>query len=159
MLSFSKTYPPTSESEINDFEQKWNINLPENYKNFLLENNGGRPAEDLTFPIKNDPPLNLGVINFFYGINAGEHNDLDKEMRVHEDRVPKGFVPIAGDPMGNEICLAVSGEHEGEVYFWEHEEEAEDGEEPTMQNMYLVANSFEEFLNNLKPYEEDDSVA
>lgn len=39
----------------------------------------------------------------------------------------------------------------GKVYFWDHEgEEMDDDSPPTWDNVYLIANSFTEFLDNLE---------
>jgi hypothetical protein len=63
--------------------------------------------------------------------------------------VPAGFLPLAVDPGGNLICLVISGTNTGKVYFWDHEEEVEEGQQPGYSNVYLIANSFNEFLNSL----------
>ena len=59
-------------------------------------------------------------------------------------------IPIADDPGGNAICLGMSGNERGKVYFWDHEMEADEGDEPTFENVYLVAESFASFLKSLK---------
>jgi hypothetical protein len=41
-----------------------------------------------------------------------------------------------------------------EILYWDHEEEADEGEEPTYDNVYLIANSFTDFINGL--YEDKD---
>ena len=68
---------------------------------------------------------------------------------VDQVRMPEELVPIAHDPGGNQICIAVAGPKTGAVYFWDHEEEADDDETPGYDNVYLIANSFNEFLNSL----------
>ncbi|WP_412540077.1 hypothetical protein R8Z50_30310 [Longispora sp. K20-0274] len=37
----------------------------------------------------------------------------------------------------------------GEVVFWDHEEEAEEGQPATRTNLYHVSDSFAEFLDDL----------
>jgi hypothetical protein len=32
-----------------------------------------------------------------------------------------GLIPIAHDPGGNMVCLAVTGEKMGKIFFWDHE--------------------------------------
>lgn len=72
-----------------------------------------------------------------------------KNLRSHKDRVPAGFLPIARDPGGNLICLALEGENANKVFFWDHENEYEEGEEVGYKNTNLIASSFEEFLASL----------
>ncbi|WP_411836537.1 SMI1/KNR4 family protein [Peribacillus simplex] len=52
---------------------------------------------------------------------------------------------MANDPGGNEILIGVSGEYQGKIYFWIHDIEPEE----EMGNMFILADSFAEFFNNL----------
>jgi len=59
------------------------------------------------------------------------------------------------DPFGNAICLGVSGNHRGKVYFWDHESEPDpdewDGRVETAGNVQLLADSFAAFVGGLRP--------
>ncbi|MGG1646831.1 SMI1/KNR4 family protein [Peribacillus simplex] len=59
--------------------------------------------------------------------------------------MPEDFISIANDPGGNEILIGVSGEYQGKIYFWIHDIEPEE----EMGNMFILADSFAEFFNNL----------
>lgn len=74
-------------------------------------------------------------------------NSLDKNIKIYEDRLPIGFVPIGCDPGGNVICIGTDEEFTGRIYFWDHEEESEDPDD--MSNVHLIADSFSEFLDQL----------
>ena len=63
--------------------------------------------------------------------------------------------------MGNKFCLAVTGNDRDKVYFWSPEHEAPDPEDYLRQglpipenrlylNMFLVADSFTDFINRLE---------
>lgn len=41
---------------------------------------------------------------------------------------------------------------DGKVHAWDHEEEAADGEPPTMRNVALAADDFETFLTSLRSF-------
>ena len=43
-ISFEYSFEPTNITEIEEFESKDNISLPQDYKRFLLENNGGKQS-------------------------------------------------------------------------------------------------------------------
>lgn len=133
--------------------------LPRDYKNFLLQYNGGKPVPDC---FKFFDSNNGSVVNFFFRINAEKeyrYADLLSAIRELRGRVPRDFIPIASDVFGNIICIAISGKLFGKVYFWDHEFETDDNEEPTMRNMTLIANNFDEFINGLYEYvPEDDST-
>lgn len=63
--------------------------------------------------------------------------------------MPKNLLPIGEDPGGNVVSLSVSGPDKTKVYFCEHEREAEEGDAPNYDNVYFIANSFDDFLDNL----------
>jgi hypothetical protein len=68
---------------------------------------------------------------------------------MYQDRVPNTLLPVARDPGGNLLCLQLSEQDYGKVYFWDHEDEVAEGETPGFDNVYFVAASFDELLNNL----------
>ncbi|MED0932880.1 SMI1/KNR4 family protein [Bacillus mobilis] len=127
--------------DIKQFEQEYNVTLPKQYVDFLLEYNGGFPQES-SFKISDDEGESL--VNKFYGIGDMKSN-LGKVFEVLEGEIPEEFISIANDPAGNEILLGVNGDFQGKVYFWIHDIEPED----EMDNMFILADSFVEFFNNL----------
>ncbi|MFE4243479.1 SMI1/KNR4 family protein [Peribacillus butanolivorans] len=132
--------PKISLQDIKQFEQEYDVTLSKQYVDFLLEYNGGYPQES-SFKISDDEGESL--VNKFYGIGDMKSN-LGKVFEVLEGEIPEDFVSIANDPGGNEILLGVSEEYQGKVYFWIHDIEPEDE-----INMYILADSFAEFFNNL----------
>jgi hypothetical protein len=150
---------PTSLEEINQFEARWSVVLPPEYKQFLLRSNGGMPVLD-AFVIPGFHGRGSSL-NSFYGIHDdAPHHQLERALKTYEDRVPDDLIPIAYDAFGNQICLGWKGERKGKVYFWDHEDELdEDGDFVTdYRNVYLVANSLQEFLDGLMTDEEYDKL-
>jgi len=147
-IQISDSYPPLIKADIAELERKLGISFPFDYKNFLLAHNGGHPTPD-SFSIKGEAEGSKSMIQGFFGIQAGEYDNLFDTMQRYHSRVPANFLPIAYDPGGNLICLSVAGEDMGKVYFWDHEEEAEEGEPPSYDNVYFVADSFNDLLNSL----------
>lgn len=133
--------PKVSLQDIKQFEQDYDITLPNQYVDFLLEYNGGFPQES-NFKISNDGGESL--VNKFYGIGDMKSN-LGKVFEVLEGEIPEDFISIANDPAGNEILLGINGEYQGKLYFWIHDIEPEED----MDNMFILADSFVEFFNNL----------
>jgi hypothetical protein len=62
-----------------------------------------------------------------------------------DGELPEGFISIASDSGGNEICIGTSEKHFGKIYFWMHDLES-DGE---MENMTFLKTSFNDFFDNL----------
>lgn len=140
--------PPLMDSEIIDLENQLAVSLPPDYTAFLREYNGGFPQPNV-FTIKGFSLDNRGVLAFFFGVEQGEPLDLADNKSIFRNRVPPELLPVGADVFGNLICLAVSGPNRGKVYWWFHEEEADEGEPPTYDNIYFVADSFSDLLNNL----------
>lgn len=150
-------YGPTSLEAIANFEARWRVVLPAEYKQFLLDSNGGYPTPNI-FVVQGWYGWGSGL-NFFYGIHEAEKVDrLDWACKVYDQRVPADLLPIAYDAFGNNICLGWKGERKGKVYFWDHEDELdENGDFVTdNRNVYLIANSLQEFLDGLMTHEEAD---
>ena len=102
-----------AEVEIEQLEAMLDARLPDDYRRFLQENNGGS-IEDGQF--------GKLVIEYFYGIH--ERDDVDDIYRVMDalrDEMPVEVIPIAHCAFGDKVCLAVSGPNRGRVYAWEHE--------------------------------------
>ncbi len=158
MIVISESGEPINETELNKTETELGLKFPKSYRQFLLKNNGGRPSLNV-FPIYGDSADTHGLINWFLCIDAKDDNDIVRSMALHAGRYPKNFLQIAEDPGGNAICLSVGGNEYGKVYFWDHENEVAEGEEPGYQNVYLIANSFDEFLNSLQEESVLDSIS
>ena len=156
--------PPLTDQDIAAMERELGVSLPSDYVAFLRKHNGGRP-KPIMFPIYdevyNEEPAagassyKKGVLSFFVGISKDDYNDLLNFAKLSEDRVPPEVLPIGRDVFGNLICLAVAGPNRGKVYWWFHEEEADEGEPPTYNNIYFVADSFTELLNSLTELPEE----
>jgi len=131
--------------EIELLEQRIKRQLPDDYRQFLVSENGGRPA-----PTAFEGPEGDGsVIHFFFTLDASSpyyrmHNELD----MLHDRIPSDLLPIASDDFGNIILLDLGAKSVGAIYFWDHENENMDGD-PWWDNISYIAPSFSTFVENL----------
>jgi hypothetical protein len=146
--------PPLSDVQIATLENQLGVSLPPDYASFLREHNGGAPYPNV-FPISGFDLDHQGTLAYFFGVKPGVPTDLVNNARVFRNRVPPELLPVAAGVFGDLICLAVSGPDRGKVYFWFHEEESDDGEAPTYDNVYFVADSFTELITSLTELEED----
>jgi cell wall assembly regulator SMI1 len=141
--------PQLNENQINDLEKKFNICLPNEYRNFLLKYNGGIPRPSVFNFKDNGGQETNSLVHYFYAIyNESNYDNLEQNyiLYIKEKRIPLNILPIADDPFGNMICISLSGNDCGNVYFWNHEEEVEN---ESYDNLSLIANNFNEFLDNL----------
>jgi cell wall assembly regulator SMI1 len=139
-------------SAIADFEKQFDIRLPQDYKEFLLQNNGGAPEEDWAFDfidIATNTKTGSDIQSFFviYDEETYKDDDLRKSYRIlrENEEVPVGILPIGNDPGGNLICISVSDKNYGEVFFCDHElEDPETG----YIIMSTIADSFSKFIDS-----------
>jgi hypothetical protein len=101
------------------------------------------------FPISDFPDNTLGILNRFLAIAGGPFDDLMEYVRTYRDRILPNLHPIAYDPGGTVICLSLYGPDRGSVYLWLHEYETDEGEQPTYDNVYFLANSLSYLLASL----------
>lgn len=130
--------------DIKDFESSNNLKLPDDYKEFLIEYNGGKPFPNIEPTIKSD-------VQWIYGMVVEPYYaSLFKHLDTFAGRLPSWYFPIANDSGGNLYIMSLYEGNHGLIAFWDHEREAEQGEsDQYFDNLSFVANSFTEFLNNL----------
>lgn len=140
------SFEPLTEDQITSFEQEHSLKLPDEYRDFLKQHNGGRPEPAsfrYTNPNLEDP---TSIVNRLAGINSEHFDTLQKYLIITEGWIHRSLLPIGIDWFGNYICIKLIGEDIGKIYFWHHEEA---GEAVHEKNIYFIANGFNEFLNNL----------
>lgn len=133
-----REYRDASEVDVSHFEMGIGARLPDDYREFLIRHNGGRPTPS-GFSGGGD------VLNFFFGLWQ-KHADLNYETLAHRGLIPNGMIPIACDPGGNLVLLEVARPTRGRVWFWDHEQSGDPD-----KAVSLLANSFTEFVESLVP--------
>ena len=124
---------------LSSIELELGVELPHEYRVFLLQHNGGEPVP---------PYFRIGKggsqLSFFLSVGA-ERAIFDLVSTTHSfrSRIPAELLPVGEDAGGNFVCIGVSGEHRGKVFFWDHEEEREN---PGFHNVGKIAESFSDFL-------------
>jgi len=135
------------ERRLCNFEQRIGARLPEEYRVFLVDHNGGTPVPNHFNTLGESGGSRL---NEFYGLHDGpSYANLEDSYEVYLGRMPASVIPIASDPFGNAICIGISGCEAGKIIFWDHDLEGTEDEQPYFGNITLIANSFNEFLDGL----------
>lgn len=136
------------ELQIQAIEDTLGVTLPKDYRQFLLGCNIGVPEKNQV--------ITAGVttsVHVFFGVSDNRLHDLvKKNQETYFGRLPAGVLAIAACAGGNLICLQLET---GAVFFWDHEEEASP-DEPTYENMEMIAPSFDRFLNAIEPFNPED---
>ena len=145
--------PALTENDLRQLESRLGSDLPGSYREFLLRFNGGRPTPS-HFDVPNWP-VRESLVNDFNGVVPGAYNDLEKDLDLLQDRIPKDLIPIADDPGGNVILLGVGGPYHDHVFFWDHDNEPFDAGESLEEypNVYPIAQDFRSFLMGLRDNE------
>ena len=147
-------YPLPTDALLQEREVAWKVQLPEDYKKFIKNENGLIPSKRY-FHFGN----NEKVIDRFLAILAisGEKAEEDYDIGVvstqlegrivfDEDYVGMQLIPIAALFGGDFVCLNYVKDSENpSICIWYHEESYE--LEPAIE---LVANNFAEFLDMLQ---------
>lgn len=153
MVKFSESGKKLKESKLESFEKKIGLELPLEYKSFLLKHNGGE-CDPCVFDFIENGEESDSSISTFYAIGGIDDDyDLEENIDIYindEKRLPDGLIPIAEDDGGNLVCISCTGDDKGKIYFWNHEEEDEDD---LTANLYFVSNSFNEFVESLRDLE------
>jgi hypothetical protein len=151
-MKFDELNEPLIIDELSYFVKN-NIIIPDVYKKFLIEYNGGRPENSLIYFLENK---NGTILSCIFGFTKDRYCSLRRYNSTYAGRIPRNTLAIADDVGGNVIVMSVSGDDYGKIYFWDHEMEFDQGVEPDYANLTLVADSFDEFINNLKSEDEID---
>ncbi|GAC1414074.1 MAG: SMI1/KNR4 family protein [Gemmatimonadaceae bacterium] len=149
-ITITRSAQSLTEEEIGGAEQKLGRKIPDPYREFLLKFNGGR-AEPSDFVMAlPGGATEIGTVKRFLGIDTPEETfGLAYVLETFKGRMPARLFPVACDPGGNLICISTGGVDEGQVFFWDHDRESEEGEPPTEANIYLIAAHFRAFLEGL----------
>ncbi|ELR64586.1 hypothetical protein C942_02399 [Photobacterium marinum] len=144
--------PKLSEFELDSLEKKLKTRLPKDYRDFLLQFNGGEPQED-TIDFDGDKINISGAsIGYFYGLGTGSE-DIQVCMELIGDIIPDGLIPFADTPEGNYFLISTRSDSENYIYYKDHE--VEDTVDFSEQNNKLpesivkVSSSFSDFINQL----------
>ena len=143
-----KYFPTPTEEMVTKVEQSIGFVFPFDYKQIILSTGGFGFA------------ANFGYIEFISIISNKLENSILEEiipfindgcdlysfLNTYNDyvgRIPRRFVPIASDSLGNRILMNKSGE----CRFWDHDHEGYIG--GNIRRCTFLSDSFEEFLRKL----------
>jgi SMI1 / KNR4 family. len=149
--------------DLIQFEIVLGIKIPEDYAAFLLKNNGGEPIPSC-HDVQNTKGTNIGstiAIRWLYSIGGPENKPkdisevygLEWNYSVYHGRIPTDYLPVGCTGCGDILCISLSEENRGSVWFWDHEAETVP---PSYKNCYKVADSFQALLEGLFEYDHEN---
>jgi hypothetical protein len=142
---------PLLKSELIDIEQSIG-RLPDDYRDFLLQHNGGRSAHDELFFMAGEDETDRFYVTGFSVVDAGFPPPV---IMAELSGQPRRLLTVA-DCEESPFLMALDTPDAGEIYFWEYELEdlwdaEEEGREylPEDSTVTRVASSFTELLDGL----------
>jgi len=143
---------------IHRFEQQIGATLPNDYRTFLLEVNGGRTASShCVFSLRKK---NSTILNSLHSLDdTDDRHDLATRQlypKYPDNDLPPNALQIGFDDGGSSIVLMLSGPHHGEVWYLDAVDPRPEGSNPRVEwfdrrDVVKLANTFREFMDNLKP--------
>ena len=151
-----------TETQIKTLEKRLGCSLPEEYRNFLKQYNGGHPNPDCIQVPGVKWIDNVGVGAFFH--LQPSKPGMDELLYYFEhsrELLPAGHLPIAGS--SDVFTLSLKPKTFGSVFWWNHESDELDDDGNYLESAgYLLAGSFDEFLTRIAllfgDHEEDEAL-
>jgi cell wall assembly regulator SMI1 len=141
-----KQKPGTSEENIESLEKSVGVKLPNDYRRFLTEQNGGRCRE---CTVKLPTGERVVLICFLAEETPLDTESIDFVRTTISDRLPGDLIPIAREPFGNFFVLDLNKNMFGHILFWDHELSPEH-ESPSREACLHVTESFTDFLSSIE---------
>lgn len=139
-VEYVRREPPASWELVDRLEQRIGRPLPASYRDYLRQQDGGRLDN------------NDEAVNTVFGLgDVPDWANMWNKLETYRDRVPPWLLPVANDDCGNLFAVSLREEDLGSVWFWDHEEEADEGEPPSEDNIELKASDWPTFLDTLRP--------
>ncbi len=128
MIKFKNSKPKLTAQDVVDFENEFELKLPDSYKSHILKYNGGFPEDDLYF--KNYP------IDSFRPIKHGNRT-VEQTIESLKFFLPEKALPFCYSTSGY-LYISLIEESYGEIYAIFSDGEPE-----------FLSNSFKEFMEGL----------
>lgn len=139
-----KGFGTVSRAEIDKFQKETGFVMPEDYRIFLEENNGGEPEDDDIYIALEGTDEKI-MLNVLFGIGDEIEKDLNivTWLKEFKGELPPTVIVIGTPEDGGVLLLSVSEKRKG-VYFWDNTFELETSDE--WNCMYKIADTFAEFI-------------
>ena len=139
-MQLTKPGPSLSGHDIVGFEQEIEVRLPEDYRRFLLDHNGGFPNPPVGYEFEGE----VHEIGIFDSLLTSSDSGL-RRAYVDFQRYQSGYLPIAGDYGERDICIKT--QNANGIYVTEYQ--YDDHEIPVSVVVRSLAASFTEFIESL----------
>jgi SMI1 / KNR4 family (SUKH-1) len=150
--SMNERGPSVTEAAVVAFEAQLGTRLPEDYRAFLLEINGGQTASNHSmFRIRNDRTI-LNSLNSLD--DPDEQVNLATQWQRARAWLPIEVIPVGYDDFGGTVVVVIAGPRRGQVWFLDAVDPRPEESNPRVEwfdrrDVSKVADSFREFMTSL----------
>ncbi len=124
-----------NEQNFKNVEQELGVEFPSDFKDTVLEYNGASP-QNMIYDTKNTKGR---VAEYLLSFSSNDKDNIIDTYNMIKERLEKGLIPVIRDPFGNFICFNFSKEANGELVFWNHEN----------NDVEYISKTFLEFVGKL----------
>lgn len=145
-----------NEKGVLAFEKSLGARLPDEYRAFLLDANGGELRTGFIRTPGVPGVANVSVDVLFGLQPPAQRNSLQAAITRHGPVLPQGRLPVAA---GNDLfTLCLTAKRYGSIEFWNHESESlEEHERFRESDGHVIAGSFDEFLTRIARFHDIDA--
>ena len=161
-LSIFHDYGKADIKDIKAFERKYNICLPESYKEYMIEYNGGSFEEDqFSFTNKKGQEDGRTILFKSFGLKVKGRERIEDAQFVSKPDyygIP-GLIGIGSTAEGDTLCFDYREDPKGcepKVVLLVHDEYEDEPDGTTHMLIEPIADSFDAFLDMLYEYKDDE---
>ena len=155
----SERGPQITEAAVVRFEKQLGTKLPDDYRAFLLEVNGGQTALSRTnfMMVTRKGRRDGTLLNSLNSLDdPDDRSNLAIRWKSSRHRLPPEILPIGYDDFGGTVALVVAGPRRGQVWFLDGVNPRPEGSNPRVEwfdrrDVSKIADSFREFMAGLGP--------
>ncbi|MAT14273.1 MAG: hypothetical protein CMJ46_03285 [Planctomyces sp.] len=136
---------PATPAETEEFERKWNVQFPDEYRQFLREYNGGHIKENNYIRMTSEETT---FVSWLFGIGLENGFSLEEQSREFERILPEGTLPVAIG-IGHHLfsprylyVMELAGGNAGAIYVLNPDSDT--------HQLRRIANSFTMFVESIK---------
>ncbi len=127
-------FEPMTAKEVSELEQRLSTSFPESYRELLGRYGAfgfnGASEDDPYVYFESVEQLPEYVTDNAYCLIRGFYGrDIAEALEMFSSRIPSSLIPIAHDGGAGQICLGVSSEDTGKIYYWDMADEPLDDED------------------------------
>ena len=143
-----EAYKNGNAEKVSKLEKEFRIKLPEDYRNFLIQYNGGDVEDGNLYVKELDEDMRMG---YFFGIGIEEgFADITEINDEYDDDIPKKSLLIGMDE-GSGFLLLISGGEDSGIWYYDHTYFFDKSTDDL--NTYFICETFSDFIKILETTE------